>query len=253
MHRGSVGLTRRGLLATALAAPAAAAAQPSRGAAPIFAYVGSYTDASTPAGHGQGISLWTLDAGSGALTAVKTFPAASPSWLALDPQKKFLFACNEVDSYGPDKTGSASAYRFDPASGDLAPIDTVSARGRGTTHGSVHPSGKFFFVANYGAGSFAVLPIGADGALAEASDGPIGEAALPLGRYDRRLLARLERADYTAIYTSDRFPAKPGSWMQARYSATSDSTVDGTRRIFTHTPALRDAWQIASSLAKRVR
>ncbi|QNE36693.1 polysaccharide deacetylase family protein [Leifsonia shinshuensis] len=90
-------------------------------------------------------------------------------------------------------------------------------------------------------------------ALAEASDGPIEEAALPLGRYDRLLLERLERAGYTAIYTSDRFPAKPDSWMQARYSATSASTVAGTRRIFTHTPALRDAWQIASSLAKRVR
>lgn len=89
--------------------------------------------------------------------------------------------------------------------------------------------------------------------LAEASDGPVEEAALPLGRYDRRLLERLGRADYSVIYTSDRFPAKPDSWMQARYSATKDSTVDGTRRIFTHTPGLRDAWQIASSLAKRVR
>ena len=90
-------------------------------------------------------------------------------------------------------------------------------------------------------------------ALAEASAGPIAEAALPLGRYDRRLLVRLKDADYDTVYTSDRFPAKAGSWMQARYSATSTSTVEGVRKILTHTPDVRDALHIASSLAKRVR
>jgi len=34
----------------------------------------------------------------------------------------------------------------------------------------VHPSGKFVFVANYGGGNVAVFPVGADGALGEATD-----------------------------------------------------------------------------------
>lgn len=90
-------------------------------------------------------------------------------------------------------------------------------------------------------------------ALSEASAGPIVEAALPLGRYDRRLLARLKDEGYATVFTSDRFPAKAGSWLQARYSATSKSTAEGTRRVLTHTPDVRDALHIASSLAKRVR
>ena len=90
-------------------------------------------------------------------------------------------------------------------------------------------------------------------ALAEASGGPISEAALPLGRYDRRLLARLKDARYSTIYTSDRFPAKAGSWMQARYSATATSTIEGTRKILTHRLDVRDVAHIASSMRKRVR
>ncbi|MBV9539510.1 MAG: lactonase family protein [Acidisphaera sp.] len=174
------GITRRTLLAAATFAPAAAVAQtrgpaetrtaaPARGGS-VLAFVGSYTDASTPAGHGQGISLWRLDLGSGAMSLVKTFPAASPSWLALDPQRKFVYAVNEIDTFGDDKTGSATAFAFDRATGELRALNTVSARGKGTTHGSVHPSGKFFMVANYGSGNFAVLPIGEDGSLGQAAD-----------------------------------------------------------------------------------
>ncbi|HEX3350792.1 MAG TPA: lactonase family protein [Acetobacteraceae bacterium] len=175
----SASITRRTLLVSSIvAAPAAALAQrratPQRSSS-VLAYVGSYTDASTPAGHGQGITLWRLDLGSGAMSLLKTFPAASPSWLAvdplaLDPLKRFVYAVNEIDTYGPDKTGSATAYTMDRLSGDLTALGTVSARGKGTTHGSVHPSGKFFFVANYGSGSFAVLPIQPNGTLGEAVD-----------------------------------------------------------------------------------
>jgi hypothetical protein len=35
---------------------------------------------------------------------------------------------------------------------------------------SVHPSGRFVFVANYNGGTVAVFPVAADGALGDASD-----------------------------------------------------------------------------------
>ena len=103
------------------------------------------------------------------MSLLKTLAAPSPSWLALDPLKHFLFAVNETLSYGPNKTGSATAYRFDSTTGELTLLNTVSAGGSGTTFGSVHPFGKFLLVANYNSGSFAVLPIRLDGSLGAAA------------------------------------------------------------------------------------
>ncbi|TDD70943.1 polysaccharide deacetylase family protein [Jiangella aurantiaca] len=90
-------------------------------------------------------------------------------------------------------------------------------------------------------------------ALAEASRGPITEAALPLGRYDRRLLRRLRSTGYDAVFTSDRFPARPGSWLQARYSVTAADTVDSVRSVITHRPGLHDARNAVVSTIKRWR
>ncbi|PZF85487.1 polysaccharide deacetylase family protein [Jiangella anatolica] len=90
-------------------------------------------------------------------------------------------------------------------------------------------------------------------ALTEASGGPITEAALPLGRYDRQLLGRLRRAGYEAVYSSDRFPARSRGWLQARYSVTAGDTAESIRTYITHRPGLRDARNAAVSVIKRLR
>ena len=89
--------------------------------------------------------------------------------------------------------------------------------------------------------------------LAEASAGAVQDAALPLGRYDRGLLGRLEQAGYRTVYTSDRFPAHSDSWLQARYSVTAGDTVDSIRRVMTGRPGVRDARNVLSSAVKRLR
>lgn len=184
--RNGLNMTRRNLTAGAAvlgaiySARATPPRRPARGGS-IFAYIGSYTDASKPAGHGQGITQLRLDTTTGELTPIKMFPDPSPTWLAIDPQSKYLYAVNEIDSYGPDKTGSVTAFAIDRGTGELNRLNAVSSRGKGPAHGSVHPSGKFVFVANYGTGNIAVLPVGADGSLGEAvdvqqDDGPPGAA-----------------------------------------------------------------------------
>jgi len=62
------------------------------------------------------------------------------------------------------------SYAIDGASHGLRRLGAVSSAGTTPGHLSVHPSGKFAFVANYGGGNVAVFPIGADGALGEATD-----------------------------------------------------------------------------------
>jgi peptidoglycan/xylan/chitin deacetylase (PgdA/CDA1 family) len=90
-------------------------------------------------------------------------------------------------------------------------------------------------------------------ALEEASGGAIPDAALPLGRYDRRLLVSLKRLGYETVYTSDRFPARRGSWLQARYSVMADDTVDSVRAVLRHRVRPGDAVKLAKSVAKRLR
>ncbi|WP_130177288.1 polysaccharide deacetylase family protein [Cryobacterium sp. SO1] len=89
--------------------------------------------------------------------------------------------------------------------------------------------------------------------LAEASAGAIQDAALPLGRYDRGLLGRLEQAGYRTVYTSDRFPARSDSWIQARYSVSASDTVDSIRSILAGRPGVRDARNVLASAVKRLR
>ena len=89
--------------------------------------------------------------------------------------------------------------------------------------------------------------------LEAASGARITDAALPLGRYDRRLLGRLKDARYRTVYTSDRFPARDGSWLQARYSVTADDTVESVMDIVRRRPGAGDARNVAKSMVKRVR
>ncbi len=187
MNMGSeAGLTRRGMVAGGLAVAAATAARaqtaaPQRGV--VRAYVGTYTPhvVQGGVGHGKGIYLVRLDPGTGALAVEKTYETPSPSWLTFDPQRRFLYAINEIDDFGGN-SGSLTAYAVEPTSGGLTMLNAVSSRGKGPAHGSVHPSGRFVFVASYGGGNVAVLPVKADGSLGEAVDVKADEGPPGAGR-----------------------------------------------------------------------
>jgi 6-phosphogluconolactonase len=150
--------------------PAAARQRATAAGRPVFAYVGSYTGASKPAGHGEGITLLRMEPGTGALTQVKTFAGPSPTWLSFGPKHEFLYAANEIEEFNGAKAGSVSAHAIDRTTGELTLINTVSSEGAGPAHCSVHPSGRFVFVANYGGGNIAVLPVEEKGGLGAAVD-----------------------------------------------------------------------------------
>jgi 6-phosphogluconolactonase len=177
IDRRTVLLGAAGVAAGATFPAAAQQRSASASGGELFAYVGSYTSASK--GHGEGIVLLRVDARSGALTPVKTFQDPSPTWLAFDPQRKFLYAANEIDEFNGAKAGSVTAYGVDHATGELPKINTASSEGAGPAHCSVHPSGRFVLVANYGGGNIAVLPVDDKGGVGKAVDvqgdqGPAG-------------------------------------------------------------------------------
>lgn len=90
-------------------------------------------------------------------------------------------------------------------------------------------------------------------ALEQASAATIREAALPLGRYDRRLLQRLHTAGYDRVFTSDRMPARDRSWLSPRYSVTAADTVASVQEILALRPDPGDAVRFGKSLLKRLR
>jgi 6-phosphogluconolactonase (cycloisomerase 2 family) len=160
-------------LATGWLEPAVAAAD-----GPLVAYVGTFssplgdvlpTQVDRPPGNGQGIHLFRVDRGTGALTPAGIHPlGTSPSCLVLNATGTRLYSANETDRVGDE--GTVSALAIDQASGKLTLLNTLRSGGRGPTYVSIHPSGRFLLVANYFGGSVAVLPILADGRLGAATD-----------------------------------------------------------------------------------
>jgi 6-phosphogluconolactonase len=125
-------------------------------------YVGTYTRP----GKSKGIYVFRRDPASGKLTPLHTVPdVENPSFVALSPDKRFLFAVNE---YQP--TGDVSSFAVDEATGNLTFLSKQSTGGGDPCHLTADPTGKFLFVANHEHGNLAVLPIGADGKL-----GPISQ------------------------------------------------------------------------------
>jgi len=136
------------------------------------AYIGTYTAESGPSrNHGEGIYLVELDTATGKLSnPLLMVRTPSPSWIALSPDGKFLYAGNEIGNFNGSKSGSVSAFAIDKPSGKLTFLNAMGSEGAGPAYIAVHPSGKYVLSANYAGGSLAVLPVRPDGSLGAATD-----------------------------------------------------------------------------------
>ena len=143
----------------------ASAAEKTSEDARLRMYVGTYTG-----GDSQGIYTCELDLATGQLSAPKlAAEAVNPSFLAIHPSEKLLYAVGEVDVMNGKKTGGVSGFTIDADTGVLTLINQQSSGGGGPCHLVVDETGTNVLVANYGGGSVACLPIGDGGRLDEAS------------------------------------------------------------------------------------
>jgi 6-phosphogluconolactonase len=158
--------------ASGAAAPAAtAAAAPSAPSSPASAAINAHAFVGTYTPNGGGIYLFGLDRASGALTQLQVFEdIRNPTWLAVNPAQTRLYAVSEIDNYQGTRNGAVVSYAIDPESLQIRRLGVVSSAGGMPAHASVHPSGNFVFVANYGGGNVAVFPVAQGGALGEATD-----------------------------------------------------------------------------------
>ncbi|MBI1347288.1 beta-propeller fold lactonase family protein [bacterium] len=116
-----------------------------------------------------GIFTATFDAATGKLSpATLAAPTVNPSFVAIHPNHKFLYAVGEIADFQGQKTGGVSAYAIDAKTGKLMLLNQQSSAGTGPCHIVLDKTGGTALVANYGGGSVASLAIGADGKLTPA-------------------------------------------------------------------------------------
>jgi 6-phosphogluconolactonase len=125
------------------------------------ALVGTYTGKTG----GKGIYAFDFDAGAGKLTpkglAAET---ESPSWVAIHPNGKFVYAANEAS-----KQSTVTAFSLDAKSAKLTQLNQLSALGEDPCYLSFDKTGKYLFAANYTSGNVVVYPILPDGKLGAAT------------------------------------------------------------------------------------
>ena len=133
----------------------------------ITVFIGTYTRGT----RAEGIYVHRFDPESGALTPASVVSGAeNPSFLALHPGGRFLYAASEIESFGGRAQGAIYAYAVDARDGRLTFLNARGSVGRGPCHVSVDAAGRWLLAANYHGGSVCAMPIEPDGRLAPASD-----------------------------------------------------------------------------------
>lgn len=126
-----------------------------------LAYFGTYTGKKS-----KGIYVARFNPRTGKLSAPELAAEAnSPSFLAVDPKGRWLYAVNEIDNFTGKKDGGVSGFEIDAKSGKLSGINQQSTAGGAPCHVSIDASGRVVLVANYGGGSVASYRIDKQGRL----------------------------------------------------------------------------------------
>ena len=136
-----------------------------------LAYVGTYTTKTAS----KGIYAFRYDASSGKLEPLGVAAETEdPSWIAIHPNGKFLYAVKEAG-----KNSMVSGFALNAQTGKLTLLDQLPALGEDPCYISLDKTGKYLLVANYSSGNVVVFPVGADGKLGPATanvrdEGPLG-------------------------------------------------------------------------------
>jgi 6-phosphogluconolactonase len=125
----------------------------------FFAFAGTYT-AKTQS---KGIYAFRYEASTGKMTALGVAAQTpDPSFVAIHPSGKFLYAVNEGG-----KSSFVTSFSLDAKTGKLAQLNQVPSLGEDPCYITFDRTGKYILVANYTSGTLAIFPILADGKIGE--------------------------------------------------------------------------------------
>ena len=137
-------------------------------------YIGTYTEKTAS----KGIYAFRFDDSTGGLTALGLVAETpSPSFLTASANGRYVYAVNELQTFGGESTGSVTAFAVDPATAKLTQLNVQPTRGAAPCHLVLDKSGRFLAVANYSGGNYSLFPVSSDGRLQESTTVVAGQPA----------------------------------------------------------------------------
>lgn len=144
------------LACIALLPPLVPAAPKASAGSRYYLYVGNYSN---------GIQAFRYDIGALSFEPLGAVGEMQrPSFLALHPNGRFLYAVSELGNSGRTQ-GFVYSFSIEKATGKLNFLNRQESGGGGACHLVVDKTGKFLLVANYGTGSIADFPLKDDGSI----------------------------------------------------------------------------------------
>jgi 6-phosphogluconolactonase len=128
-----------------------------------YLLIGTYTS-----GKSEGIYVYTFNSSNGKADSVSKIHSLNPSYLAVSPDEKFVYAVYE-EGNNNNIGGSIAAYGFNKANGQLTYLNQQPSGGDHPCYVAIDQSGKHLAVANYTGGSISLLPIEKDGTIGKTS------------------------------------------------------------------------------------
>jgi 6-phosphogluconolactonase len=114
-------------------------------------------------GKQDGILSYDWNPATGELTAAgAAAKVANVDWICFSPDRKYLYAACEVDSFNGKPTGEVASFRVVDRS--LEPLSAQNSASAGTCHVALDHTGRVLLAADYGGGSAASFLV-ADGKL----------------------------------------------------------------------------------------
>jgi len=127
-----------------------------------YLLAGTYT-----AGKSIGIYVYAFNTADGSARVVDSISSSNPSYLAVSPDRKFVYSVNENNAQTGG--GKLSAFSIDRTTGKLRLLNQQSSMGDHPCYVSVDRSGKWLAAGNYSSGTVSILPIKEDGSLGPAT------------------------------------------------------------------------------------
>jgi 6-phosphogluconolactonase len=126
-----------------------------------YLLIGTYTGPKS-----EGIYVYKFNSSTGDNSFVSVVKSSNPSFLAVSPNNKFVYAVNEnADSTRFTVGGNISAFAFNKTTGILTDINKQPSGGKHPCYVAVDKTGRWVFAGNYSSGSIGLLHANNDGSL----------------------------------------------------------------------------------------
>ena len=204
-----------------------------------FLVVGTYTS-----GTSEGVHVFNFNTGTGEAKLLNVAKVANPSFLAISPNEKNVFAVSEVANER-SKGGRIVSFSFDQSTGKLSKINEQASQGNNPCYVTTDKTGKWVITGNYSSGTLAVLPAAAGGRLDSAvtSIAHTGSSVNSDRQNDPHVHATVLSPDEKYLYVPDlgidkimvyRFNKKNGSLMPAATPFVMTRPGSGPRHFTFH-------------------